>query len=224
MIAAAIWSLLIPSISFAEILSEGSVHPKLIKLLLPTAGFILGILFLLLLDVVTPHLHSHSNMPEGPKGVSKKLSKSTLLFLAILLHNIPEGLAVGVSLSGYLNLAHMEIISFSQTLALSIAIALQNFPEGAIVSIPMWQSGASKLKAFGLAVFSGIVEPLAALLVLIIPLKNALPVSLAFASGAMIYVVTEELIPQAHEGEHSNIPTIALAIGFITMLVMEILL
>lgn len=224
MIAASVWSLLIPSISFSEIMAEGKQHPNLIKWIAPTFGFLIGIFFLLFLDIATPHLHALATKPEGPSTATKKLSRSTLLFLAILLHNIPEGLAVGISISGYLNLAHLEVITLGHTLALSIAIALQNFPEGAIVSIPMQQSGMSKMKAFLLGVLSGAVEPLAALFVLFIPIKNSLPWSLSFAAGAMIYVVTEELIPQAHEGQHSNIPTISLAIGFTTMMLLEIVL
>lgn len=213
MIAASIWSLIMPSI-------EMSSHLKLSWL--PAAiGFLLGIAFLLILDSIIPHLHLHDDKPEGVKSNFKR---STMLTLAVTLHNIPEGMAVGVVLAGayYGN----EMLTMAGALALSIGIALQNMPEGAILSMPLKSEGVSKSKAFLLGSLSGIVEPIAAFLTILLAkyVSPILPYLLSFAAGAMIYVVVEELIPEAQEGKHSNIATISLAIGFVLMMILDIAL
>lgn len=215
MIAASIWSLITPAIDMSSHLA----FPWL-----PAAvGFLLGIAFLLVLDTVIPHLHLNSNEVEGIQG-KKSLKKSTMLVLAVTLHNIPEGMAVGVVLAGayYGN----ELLSMSAALALSIGIALQNLPEGAIISMPLIGEGYTKPKAFLLGSLSGIVEPIAAAvtILLISFIEPILPYLLAFAAGAMIYVVVEELIPESQEGKHSNIATISLAIGFVLMMILDIAL
>ncbi len=212
MLAASIWSLLIPSIELAGAQGNIAWLPAVI-------GFLAGMTFLLLLDTVIPHLHHNAQEYEG-KG--KELKKKTMLIFAITLHNIPEGLAVGVALAGVMSgNNHMTI---SSALVLSMGIALQNFPEGAIVSMPLKEEGKSKTKAFMWGTISGVVEPIAALLAiflmkLFVPI---LPYLLAFAAGAMIYVIVEELIPETQVGKHSNIGTIGLAIGFILMMVLDI--
>lgn len=217
MIAASIWSLIMPAIEMSE--ESGMNVPWL-----PAAvGFLLGIGFLLLLDTVIPHLHLNSDEVEGIKP-KKSLKKSTMLVFAVTLHNIPEGMAVGVVLAGALQ--SNPLLSLSGALALSIGIAIQNFPEGAIISMPLIGEGYSKPKAFLMGAMSGIVEPIAAVvtLLLITFIEPVLPYLLAFAAGAMIYVVVEELIPEAQEGKHSNLATIALAIGFVLMMVLDIAL
>lgn len=213
MIAASIWSLIIPAIDM-------SADVKLSWL--PAAiGFLLGIGFLLLLDTLIPHLHINSSMPEGPKA---KIKKSTMLIFAVTLHNIPEGMAVGVVLAGayYGN----TLLTMTGALALSIGIALQNLPEGAIISMPLITEGYTKKKAFLSGVLSGIVEPIAGLItiLLIAFVEPILPYILAFAAGAMIYVVVEELIPESQSGEHSNMATIALAFGFVLMMILDVAL
>lgn len=212
MIAASIWSLIMPAID----LSEGSWIPAAV-------GFLAGIAFLLILDTVIPHIHLNSDEVEGIKG-KKKLKKSTMLVFAVTLHNIPEGMAVGVVLAGayYGN----ALLTMSGALALSIGIAIQNFPEGAIISMPLIGEGYSKPKAFLLGGLSGIVEPIAALITILLIgfIEPILPYLLAFAAGAMIYVVVEELIPEAQEGKHSNLATIALALGFVLMMILDIAL
>lgn len=214
MIAASVWSLLIPSMDMSNDLGKFKFIPAAV-------GFILGILFLLLLDEIIPHLHIDSEKPEGPKS---KVKKSTMLVLAVTLHNIPEGMAVGVVLAGayYGN----TIMSMSGAIALSIGIAVQNFPEGAIISMPLKEAGQSKLKAFLMGTLSGVVEPIASIItiVLIGIVNPILPYLLAFAAGAMIYVVIEELIPESQEGEHSNIATIGVAIGFVLMMILDVAL
>lgn len=214
MIAASIWSLIIPSIEMSSNLEKLSFLPAAI-------GFLLGIFFLLLLDSIIPHLHVNSDEPEGVKS---KLKKSTMLVLAVTLHNIPEGMAVGVVLAGayYGN----TLISLSGAIALAIGIAIQNFPEGAIISLPLKSTGVSKTKSFLLGVMSGIVEPIAAIItILLIKYINPiLPYLLSFAAGAMIYVVVEELIPESQAKEHSNWATISLAIGFTLMMILDIAL
>ena len=214
MIAASVWSLLIPSMDMSNDLGKFKFIPAAV-------GFILGILFLLLLDEIIPHLHIDSEKPEGPKS---KVKKSTMLVLAVTLHNIPEGMAVGVVLAGayYGN----TIMSMSGAIALSIGIAVQNFPEGAIISMPLKEAGQSKLKAFLMGTLSGVVEPMASIItiVLIGIVNPILPYLLAFAAGAMIYVVIEELIPESQEGEHSNIATIGVAIGFVLMMILDVAL
>ena len=214
MIAASIWSLLIPSIDMA---TEQNVIPWA-----PAAvGFLLGIIFLLVLDSVIPHLHLNSSKPEGMKA---KLKKTTMMVLAVTLHNIPEGMAVGVVLAGAIS--QNSGITMAGALALAIGIAIQNFPEGAIISMPLKSEGASKLKAFWYGTLSGIVEPIGAIITialtnLVVP---ALPYLLSFAAGAMIYVVVEELIPSSQTGEHSNIGTIGVAIGFVIMMILDVAL
>ena len=215
MIAASIWSLITPAIE----MSSDMALPWL-----PAAiGFLLGVGFLLLLDTIIPHMHLNSDEVEGIQG-KKKLKKSTMLVFAVTLHNIPEGMAVGVVLAGayYGNV----MLSMTAALALSIGIALQNLPEGAIISMPLIGEGYSKPKAFALGALSGIVEPIAAIItiLLIAVIEPVLPYLLAFAAGAMIYVVVEELIPEAQEGKHSNLATIALALGFVLMMILDIAL
>ena len=202
MIAASIWSLLIPSIEMAE-------SQNIVAWIPATVGFLLGIGFLLLLDSVIPHMHLDSDNPEG---VRSSFSKNTMLVLAVTLHNIPEGMAVGVTVAG--------------ALALAVGIAIQNFPEGAIISLPLHAGGASRKKSCFLGIMSGVVEPIGAVLTVIfagiaVPL---LPYLLSFAAGAMIYVVTEELIPESQNGKHSNIGTIGVAIGFTLMMVLDVAL
>ena len=214
MIAASIWSLIIPSIEMSTDLGKWSFIPAAI-------GFFLGIIFLLLLDTFVPHLHVNSDEPEGVKS---KCKKSTMYMLALTLHNIPEGMAVGVVLAGayYGN----SLITISGALALAIGIAIQNFPEGAIVSLPLKSDGMSKSKAFLYGVISGIVEPLAAILTVIFAkyITPVLPYLLSFAAGAMMYVVVEELIPESQAKKHSNLATISLAVGFVLMMVLDIAL
>ena len=214
MIAASIWSLIIPSLDMAE--EQGKIA------WLPAAiGFLLGIIFLLILDKITPHLHLNSEKPEGIKA---KLKNSTMLILAVTIHNIPEGMAVGVVFAGMLvgNIS----MSFAGALALAIGIAIQNFPEGAIISMPLRAEGMSKGKAFLYGTLSGIVEPIAAVITILLTglVVPILPYILSFAAGAMIYVVVEELIPEAQAGEHSDIGTIGVAIGFVLMMILDVAL
>ena len=214
MIAASIWSLLIPSIDMAEAQGKIAWLPALI-------GFALGIIFLLVLDTVIPHLHLESDKPEG---VRSKLQKPTMMIFAVTLHNIPEGMAVGVVYAGAA-MGNMGV-SITGAFALSIGIAIQNFPEGAIVSMPLVGEGMSKKKAFLYGTLSGAVAPVggfltALLAVLVTPL---LPYFLAFAAGAMLYVVIEELIPESQAGEHTNIGTIGAAVGFALMMVLDVAL
>ena len=214
MVAASIWSLLIPAMNYAEHMGKFAFIPAAV-------GFWLGILFLLLLDHVIPHLHAGSDEAEGPKS---NLKKKTMLVLAVALHNVPEGMAVGVVYAG---LAMGEAgISVMGALALSVGIAIQNFPEGAIISMPLRAEGVSKGKAFVYGILSGIVEPLGAVLTIaaagfIVPV---LPYFLSFAAGAMIYVVVEELIPEMSEGKHSNIGTVFFALGFTIMMILDVAL
>ena len=214
MIAASIWSLLMPSIEMAE-------NQNIISWIPAAVGFLLGILFLLILDSIVPHLHLNSNEPEGIKA---KLKKTTMLVFAVTLHNIPEGMAVGVTFAGAL--IGNAGITMAGAFALAIGIAIQNFPEGAIISMPLKSEGISKWKAFIYGTLSGIVEPIGAIITIL--LTNAvvliLPYLLSFAAGAMIYVVVEELIPEAQSGEHSNIATIGVAIGFVIMMILDVAL
>ena len=215
MVAASVWSLLIPAMDAPEHMGKLAFVPAAV-------GFLLGIFFLLLMDKVIPHLHMGSTEAEGPHV---KLKKTTMLVLAVTLHNIPEGMAVGVVFAGML--AEQSEITLAGAMALSIGIAIQNFPEGAIISMPLRsESGVSKGKAFLYGALSGIVEPAAALLtILLFGLINPmLPYLLAFAAGAMIYVVVEELIPEASQGEHSNIGTIGFAVGFVLMMILDVAL
>ncbi|MFQ9985766.1 MAG: ZIP family metal transporter [Lachnospiraceae bacterium] len=213
MVAASIWSLLIPAIEQSEGMGKLSFLPAFI-------GFWVGVLFLLLLDRLIPHLHVGSEQAEGPKS---KLGRTTMMVLAVTLHNIPEGMAVGVVYAGFLS-GNTQITAAS-ALALSLGIAIQNFPEGAIISMPLRAEGERKGRAF-LGVLSGVVEPIGAVLTLlaaqlVIP---ALPYLLSFAAGAMLYVVVEELIPEMSQGKHSNIGTIFFAVGFSVMMTLDVAL
>ena len=214
MVAASVWSLLIPAMEEAAGLGAWAFLPAV-------AGLWLGILFLLVLDRTIPHLHQNSDEPEGPHT---RLKRTTMLVLAVTLHNIPEGMAVGVVLAGWV--AGDETITLTGALALSIGIAIQNFPEGAIISMPLRAEGVGKGRAFLYGVLSGVVEPLAALLTiwaagLVLP---ALPYLLSFAAGAMLYVVVEELIPEASAGAHSNLGTVFFAAGFAVMMALDVAL
>ena len=214
MVAASVWSLIIPAIEQAENLKKLSFLPAVI-------GFWLGILFLLLLDTVIPHLHMNAEKAEGPKS---KLRKTTMMVLAVTLHNIPEGMAVGVVYAGLR--AGNEMVTAGGALALAIGIAIQNFPEGAIISLPLHAEGKSKGMAFAGGALSGAVEPVGAALTilaagLIVP---AMPYLLSFAAGAMIYVVVEELIPEMSEGEHSNIGVLMFSVGFTLMMALDVAL
>jgi len=214
MIAASVWSLLIPAIEMSEEQGKLSWLPA-------TAGFLLGMGFLLLLDSLVPHLHIDS---EKPEGVKSGFRKTTMLVLAVTLHNLPEGMAVGVTFAGAM-LAGTGI-TMAGALALAVGIAIQNFPEGAIISMPLRSAGASKGKAFLYGVLSGIVEPVGSIITILLAAQVVpiLPYLLAFAAGAMIYVVVEELIPEAQAGEHTNIGTVGVAIGFALMMVLDIAL
>lgn len=214
MIAASVWSLLIPSIKMAE--KQGTI-----AWMPASIGFILGIAFLLLLDRIIPHLHINENKPEGPKT---KISKTMMLVLAVTLHNIPEGMAVGVVFAGLLT--GNTAISVAGAFALSMGIALQNFPEGAIISMPLKSEGVSKNKSFIYGILSGIVEPIAGLITILLTsaISSVLPYFLSFAAGAMIYVVAEELIPDSQNGKHSDLGTIGLAIGFVIMMILDVAL
>ena len=214
MVAASIWSLLIPAIEQSEDMGKLSFLPAFI-------GFWGGVLFLLLLDRLIPHLHVGSEQAEGPKS---KLGRTTMMMLAVTLHNIPEGMAVGVVYAGFLS-GNTQITAAS-VLALSLGIAIQNFPEGAIISMPLRAEGVRKRRAFLGGVLSGVVEPIGAVLTLlaaqfVIP---ALPYLLSFAAGAMLYVVVEELIPEMSQGRHSNLGTVFFAVGFSVMMVLDVAL
>lgn len=215
MVAASVWSLLIPAMDMSEGMGKLAFIPSAV-------GFLFGIAFLLLMDKLIPHLHLNSDEPEGTKS---SLKKTTMLVLAVTLHNIPEGMAVGVVFAGLL--AENSGITMAGAMALSIGIAIQNFPEGAIISLPLKsEGGSSRGKAFFLGMLSGIVEPAGAVLTIamyrfIVPV---LPYLLAFAAGAMIYVVVEELIPESAEGEHSNMGTIGFAAGFVIMMILDVAL
>ena len=214
MVAASVWSLLIPAMEQSESLGRLAFLPAAV-------GFWIGILFLLLLDHIIPHLHRNSEKAEGPKS---KLARTTMLVLAVTLHNIPEGMAVGVMYAGFL--AGSAQITAASALALSLGIAIQNFPEGAIISMPLRAEGESKGRAFAGGVLSGVVEPIGAVVTilaaqLVIP---ALPYLLSFAAGAMLYVVVEELIPEMSQGRHSNLGTVFFAVGFSVMMVLDVAL
>ncbi len=214
MVAASVWSLLIPAMEMSEELGKLSFLPAAV-------GFSLGILFLLVMDRIIPHLHLNE---EKPEGLPSKLKKTTMLVLAVTLHNIPEGMAVGVVFAGLL--AGNNEITMSGALALTIGIAIQNFPEGAIISLPLKSEGGSKKRAFFYGMASGVVEPLAAGITILLAgvITKLLPGLLAFAAGAMIYVVVEELLPEASEGDHSNISTIGFAVGFLIMMILDVAL
>ena len=214
MVAASVWSLLIPAMEMEAGEGPWAVVPAAV-------GFLLGIGFLLLIDEVTPHLHLDAQRPEGPRS---HLSRTAMLALAVTIHNLPEGMAVGVVFAGAEEgAAHLTLAS---ALAVSIGIAIQNVPEGAIISMPMRAAGNSKWRSFAIGSLSGAVEPLGGLAVVLLAsmMTPALPYLLAFAAGAMIYVVVEELIPEASEGEHSNLSTIGFAVGFVLMMVLDVVM
>ena len=213
MIAASVWSLLIPAMDMAVGLGNLAFIPAAV-------GFLLGIFFLLLLDHVIPHMHI-DRQEEGPRA---NLKKNTMLVLAVTLHNIPEGMAVGVVFAGWLS--GSTEMSMAGAFALALGIAIQNFPEGAIISMPLLSEGQSKHRAFGLGLLSGIVEPVGAVLTILLSglILPVLPYLLAFAAGAMCYVVVEELIPESNEGTHSNIGTIGFALGFVLMMILDVAL
>ncbi len=214
MVAASVWSLLIPSMDMTGAEGFARIVPALV-------GFPIGILFLLFLDVIVPHQHIDSAQSEGPKS---HLSGTTKLVLAITLHNIPEGMAVGATLAGALE--HNSYISMAGAIALSVGIAIQNFPEGAIVSMPLRSAGNSRSRSFAMGTLSGVVEPVGAILTIVIAsvILPFLPYLLAFAAGAMMYVVVEELIPETQEGDHSNMGTIGFAVGFMLMMLLDVVL
>lgn len=213
MIAASVWSLLIPAMNMSEKMGKLAFIPAVI-------GFLLGIAFLLLLDRNVPHIHL-DNEKEGPQS---QLKKSTMLVLAVTMHNIPEGMAVGVIFAGVAS--GSQGVTSAGALALAIGIAIQNFPEGAIISMPLKSSGLSKTKSFIYGMLSGIVEPIGAGITILMAsfVVPVLPYLLAFAVGAMVYVVVEELIPEASQGYHSNIATIGFAIGFTLMMILDVAL
>ena len=214
MIAASVWSLLIPAIEEAE--AQG-----LIGWIPAAGGFALGVLFLLGLDHLIPHIHPLSDTREGPPSASKR---TTLLVFAVTLHNIPEGMAVGLSFA--LAAQNDDPAMYAAAIALALGIGIQNFPEGAAISLPMRQEGVSSGKAFGLACLSGVVEPVFGILAVLFAmwLIPVMPWLLSFAAGAMIYVVVEELIPEAHLGEHSHAGTLGVMAGFLMMMVLDVAL
>ena len=214
MVAASVWSLLIPAIEQAAWMKRLAFFPAFV-------GFWIGVLFLLGLDHLIPHLHAKSNQVEGPKS---QLQKTTMMVLAVTLHNIPEGMAVGVVYAGLLSGSTQ--ITAAGALALSIGIAIQNFPEGAIISMPLRAEGESKGKAFLGGVLSGVVEPIGAVMTILVAqlVIPALPYLLSFAAGAMLYVVVEELIPEMSQGQHSNIGTLFFALGFSLMMILDVAL
>lgn len=214
MVAAAVWSLLIPSIEMSDGMGKFAFVPAAV-------GFILGILFLLFMDFLVPHLHLGQDEAEG---MHCSLKKNTMLVLAVTLHNIPEGMAVGVVFAGIATGSSQ--ITTAGAFALAIGIAIQNFPEGAVISLPLKSEGNGKGKAFLMGMLSGVVEPIGAFITILLTgfVVPILPYLLSFAAGAMIYVVVEELIPEASEGEHSNIGTIGFAVGFVVMMVLDVAL
>ena len=214
MVAASVWSLLIPAMEMGADNGKWAVMPAAI-------GFLLGMGFLLLIDELTPHLHIGTDKPEGMRS---HLSKTAMLALAVTIHNLPEGMAVGVVFAGADSGA--TNLSIASALAVSVGIAIQNVPEGAIISMPMRAAGNSRWKSFIIGSLSGAVEPIGAIAVLLLAslLMPVLPYMLAFAAGAMFYVVVEELIPEASEGQHSNLSTIGFAIGFVLMMVLDVVM
>lgn len=212
MVAASIWSLIIPAIEQSQYMGKLSFIPAAV-------GFWIGILFLLMLDHIIPHLHQHSEEAEGPKS---NFSRTTKMVLAVTLHNIPEGMAVGVVYAGWL--VDSSQISIMSALVLSIGIAIQNIPEGAVISMPLHANGVSKKKAFIYGTLSGAVEPIGAIITIILSgiIIPVLPYLLSFAAGAMLYVVVEELIPEMSQGKHTDIGTVMFAVGFSLMMVLDV--
>jgi ZIP family zinc transporter len=214
MVAASVWSLLMPAMEMAADSGRWSVVPAAV-------GFLLGMGFLLALDELTPHLHVGSDTPEGPRS---RLSRTAMLALAVTIHNLPEGMAVGVVFAGAAQ--GTAGLSLASAVAVSLGIAIQNIPEGAIISMPMRAEGNSKWRSFLIGSLSGAVEPVGALAVMLLAslLMPVMPYMLAFAAGAMFYVVVEELIPEASEGRHSNLSTIGFAVGFVLMMVLDVVM
>ena len=215
MVAASVWSLLIPAMDLSQGMGKLAFIPAAV-------GFGLGMAFLFLMDMIVPHLHMGAEKSEGPKC---SLKKTTMLVLAVTLHNIPEGMAVGVVFSGAL--LNSQVIGLAGAFALSIGIAIQNFPEGAVISLPLRsEEGMSRRKAFLYGMISGIVEPVGALITILLSslITPVLPYLLAFAAGAMLYVVVEELIPEASQGDHSNLGTLGFAAGFALMMILDVAL
>ena len=214
MVAASVWSLLIPAMEMEVNSGKWAVFPAAV-------GFLLGMGFILLIDELTPHLHIGTDKPEGLRS---HLSKTAMLALAVTIHNLPEGMAVGVVFAGAES--GFSHISLTSAIAVALGIAIQNIPEGAIISMPMRAAGNSKWKSFTIGTLSGAVEPIGALAVLLLAslLLPLLPYMLAFAAGAMFYVVVEELIPEASNGQHSNLSTIGFAIGFVLMMVLDVVM
>jgi ZIP family zinc transporter len=214
MTAASVWSLIIPAMDMSDGMGKLAFLPAVV-------GFWLGIMFLLLLDSIIPHLHMNAEKAEGPKS---RLAKTTMMILAVTLHNIPEGMAVGIVYAGFLT--GSADMTAGGALALALGIAIQNFPEGAIISMPLHSEGKSKAKAFAGGVLSGAVEPVGALLTILFAshLMSVMPYLLSFAAGAMIYVVVEELIPEMSAGEHSNIGVVMFSVGFTLMMTLDVAL
>lgn len=214
MVAASVWSLIIPSIEMTGKEGFMSILPAMV-------GFLVGILFLLFLDEIIPHQHIDSNESEGPKS---HMSKTAKLVFAVTLHNIPEGMAVGVALAAAMD--HSSYLPMAGAVALSLGIAIQNFPEGAIVSMPLRGAGNSKWKSFLMGTLSGAVEPVGAIVTILLAsiVLPILPYLLSLAAGAMMYVVVEELIPETQEGKHSNLGTIGFSLGFLLMMALDVLL
>lgn len=214
MVAASVWSLLIPAMEMEEGNGAWNVVPA-------SVGFLLGISFLLLIDELTPHLHLGTERPEGPRS---RLSRTAMLALAVTIHNLPEGMAVGVVFAGATQ--NMTNITLASAVAVSLGIAIQNIPEGAIISMPMRAEGNSKWRSFLIGSLSGVVEPIGGLSIVLLAslMTPILPYMLAFAAGAMFYVVVEELIPEASEGTHSNLSTIGFSIGFVLMMVLDVVM
>ena len=221
MVAASVWSLLIPSMEMGAPSQPPPIGEAFISVIPTIVGFLLGMGFLLLIDELTPHLHIGTDKPEGPRS---HLSKTAMLALAVTIHNLPEGMAVGVVFAGAES--GISNISLASAIAVALGIAIQNVPEGAIISMPMRAAGNSKWKSFVIGSLSGAVEPVGALAVLLLAslLIPVLPYMLAFAAGAMFYVVVEELIPEASSGKHSNLSTIGFAIGFVMMMVLDVVM
>lgn len=214
MVAASVWSLIMPAIDLSEHLGKWNWMP-------PAVGILLGMLFLLALDSLVPHMHPTGTSAEGPRT---KLGRRSMLMLAVTLHNIPEGMAVGAVIAGAMQ--GNAGITIASAMALAVGMAIQNLPEGAIISLPLRADGSSRRRAFGYGALSGIVEPISAALMILLfeQISPVLPYLLAFSAGAMLYVVVEELVPETQRGEHSNIGTVAFAIGFIIMMILDVAL
>ena len=221
MVAASVWSLLIPAMEMEASSQPSSVAEAFVSVVPAAVGFLLGMGFLLMIDELTPHLHIGTDKPEGPRS---RLSRTAMLALAVTIHNLPEGMAVGVVFAGADS--GISNISLAGAVAVALGIAIQNVPEGAIISMPMRAAGNSKWKSFAIGSLSGAVEPVGAVAVLLLAslLMPVLPYMLAFAAGAMLYVVVEELIPEASSGQHSNFSTIGFAIGFVLMMVLDVVM